>query len=145
METPVSVKKMEQPGIEEANSDNGQSFATTLDAGGLFSVSGSDSVVVLDTSHTANLARCRSLEHHNRILQRKGYLRVTTRPASARFRFGDGRPGGVRRAAEIPVGIAGSKGGFTSFAPHADILALLRKGASEGWEGQLDFSRGISA
>ena len=49
--------------------------------------------------------------------------------------------GGVCHAADITVGIAGSKGTFTAFVLDADIPALLRKGALEALAGQLDFAR----
>ena len=38
-----------------------------------------------------------------------------------------GRLGAVRRAADIPVGIAESKGKFTAFLLDSDIQALLRR------------------
>ena len=104
-----------------------QSFSTTSDAGGVFSVSAADSVVVLDTGATANLE--------------KGRRKVSTYTSSARFRFGGGRRGEVRRAADILVGIAGNKGKITAFALGADIPALLGRGAMGALRGQLDFPR----
>ena len=144
METSPAETKSDQSERKEANSDNEQSPATALDVGGLFLVSESESVAVLDTGATANHARFRGLEHHNRISQRRGYLPATTYPDSAQFGLGDGRVGRVRRAVGIPAGTAGSAGRLTTFAPHADIPALLRKGALEASGKQLDSSRGIS-
>ena len=57
-------------------------------------------------------------------------------------RFGNGRLGGVRRAADITAGIAGNSGAFAEFVLDKDILALLRKGATEALGGQLDLLRG---
>ena len=64
-------------------------------------------------------------------------------PATARFKFGGGRVGEVKRAADIKVGTAGRRGAFTAFAPDADIPAVLRKGALELLGGRLDFERDI--
>ena len=127
-----------------ANSDHGHPRRPPWARGGLFLVSESDSAAVSDTGATAGLARFRWLEHYSLILQRGGNRQVTTYPASARFRFGDGHLGEVCRAADIPVGFAGGKGKFATFALDADIPELLRKGALEAARGQLDCSRGIS-
>ena len=70
-------------------------------------------------------------------------LRVSTYPAGARFKFGDGRLGGVRLAADLPLVIAGTKGEFTAFALEADIPALFRKGVLEALRGQLGSCRCI--
>ena len=51
----------------------------------------------------------------------------------------------MRRAANIPVGIAGSKEKFTAFAPEAAFRSLLRKSTSDAVGGELDISRNISA
>ena len=67
---------------------------------------------------------------------------VSPHPASARFRFGNGRLGDVRHTAVATVGNAGNKGDFTAFAPQADMAASLRKGASEAPRGHVDFARG---
>ena len=128
-ETPVSVREADQFESQDANSAHERPFATTLDVGGLSLVAKSDSAVFLDTGATANLACSRWLEHHGRILPRKGYQRATTFLASARYRFGDGRHVGVRHAADILVNIAGSGGKFNATAPGAAISALLRRGA----------------
>ena len=65
---------------------------------------------------------------------------VSTNPSSARLHFGDGRLGEVRRAADIPAGIAENKGKFPAFALDADFPALLRMGAMEAPGGQSDIS-----
>ena len=85
-----------------------------------------DSAVVLDTGATANLVSVRRLTHSNSLLGEMGLPRVTTHPAMARFKFGEGRMGDVRSAAEITVGIAGANGNFTVFVLDADTPALLR-------------------
>ena len=59
-----------------------------------------------------------------------GIPKVSTYTTLARFTFGGGSIGGVRYAADIEVGIPGRRGTYTAFVPGADILALLRKGAS---------------
>ena len=71
----------------------------------------------------SNSVCVRWLENHNRITNRKGYQEVSTYPSSARFRFGDGRLGDVRRAADIPVGVAGGEGASTAFVLDVDIPA----------------------
>ena len=66
-------------------------------------------------------------------------------PASARFKFGDGRLGEVLHEADIPAGIVGNRGKLTAFALEADIPASWRKGALEAIGGRLDIPRDISA
>ena len=92
-----------------------------MDMGGLLAFVESDSLVVSDTGAMANLARFSWLERQNRILRRARSLCVSTDPASARFRFVDGRLGDVRHATGTPVGSAGGKGEFTAFALDAHI------------------------
>ena len=138
MESPVSATKAEQQKCEETNTEHEQSLSSTLDVGGLFLSSDSDSAVVLDTSATATPACFSWLEHHNRTSERKAYRKAPTYLSSARFRFRDGRPGEVRRGAEIPLGIAGSKGKFTALPLDAEIPAPLREGALEALGGKLD-------
>ena len=116
------------------------SFSTTIDLGGEFAVSPASSVVVLDTGATANLV-CKSwLANHNLFLERRGMGKVRLYPSAARFKFGDGKIGEVRFAANIVVGIAGCKGTFTAFVTDAEIPALLCKGALEALGAQLDFA-----
>ena len=52
-------------------------------------------------------------------------------PTIARCKFGDGRAGEVKHAAEIKVGIARRRGASAAFVSEAAIPALLRKGAFE--------------
>ena len=56
---------------------------------------------------------------------KKGITKEAPYPSSARFKFGGGRVGGVKRAVDIKVGIAGRQGAFTAFALDAEIPALL--------------------
>ena len=100
--------------------------------------------MVLETGATANLVCFCWLRPRNRILQGRGSKEVSSYPPSARFRFGDDRLGEVRRPADISAGIPIRKGEFTVFVLDADIPTLLRKGALEVLEGQLDYTRGIS-
>ena len=50
----------------------------------------------------------------------------------------------MRHAADIPVGIAGSRGKFTPYVLGADIPELSRKRALEAPGGQLDFPDDLS-
>ena len=99
--------------------------------------------MVLGTGAAANLSRLRLLEHHNRILEQRGYRKVSTCPSPTSFRFGDGRQGEVRRAADTPVGAEGSKGKFTASVLDTDSPALLRKGALEALGPQLEPPRDL--
>ena len=114
-----------------------------MDVGGLRASAKSGSLVVLDAGATANRICFSWLGCHKRIIQKKGLPRVSTYPASARFRFGNGRLGEVRHVADIPVGIPGSMRQFAACALGADIPAFLRRGASGALGGQLDVSRDI--
>ena len=64
-------------------------------------------------------------------------------PAMARFKFGDGRLGEVRHAADIEVGIARRRGALAAFVLGTGLPALLRNGALEALGGQLDCKREI--
>ena len=94
-------------------------------------VSQEDSVVVLDTGAAANLVCSSWLAHRNSILKRHGIPKVATYRSHARFRFGYGRFGEVRHAADVPVGIDRKKGMFTACVLEGDAPALLRKGVME--------------
>ena len=83
------------PPEKKAGGHSEQSFSTSLDSGCLLVCTRDDSVVVLDTGATANLACFRWLSRHNSLLERKGLPRALTYPAQARFKFGDGRTGNV--------------------------------------------------
>ena len=106
-----------------------ESPSTTSDMCGQFLFMGADSVALLATGATANLARSRRLEHRKKFLKLRGLLRVSTYPACARSKSGDGRRGEVRYSADTPAGIAGCPEEFAAFAPEAEIPAFLRKGA----------------
>ena len=62
----------------------------------------------------------------------------------ARFKFGGGRIGEVKYAADTKVGFAGRRGVSTAFVLEADIPALLRAGAPGALGGQFDCERDIS-
>ena len=97
--------------------------------------------MVLDAGATANLVCYKWLENHNSFLERQGLEKAVPYPSNARFKFGDGRMGEVKHAADIKVGIAGCKGTFTAFVLDADIPALLRKGALDALGAQLNFEK----
>ena len=99
MWAPVSVTKAGRQGREEAKSELGQSLSTTADVEGFPLVSDSVCVAALETGASADLARFRWHEYHNRILERTGYQKVPTFPSSAQFRFGNGHPRETRNAA----------------------------------------------
>ena len=96
-----------------------------MDTGNLFLVSAEDSVLAPEKGATANLVCLRWFEHRNRLLERHGFQGASAYPSKARFRFEDWRVGDVRYAADISVGIAGTKGKFTTFALDAGTPALL--------------------
>ena len=73
-----------------------------------------ESVVILDTGATANLVRLQWLRRHNGLLASRGFPEVSTFPAHATFKFGDGRTGEVSHAADITVRVAGVSGRWIS-------------------------------
>ena len=109
--------------------------------GGQFSASQSDSVVALGTGATANLVCYKWFANHNLYSGRRELEKAVPHPSSARFKFGDGRIGGVKHAADNRVGIAGCKGACAAFLLDAEIPAWLRKGALEALGAQLDFEK----
>ena len=78
---------------EDAKGTCEQPLSTSLGWGGQFVVAGAASGAVSDTRAAAHLLRFKWLERPNGILERKGVPWVTTYPACARCKFGDGRPG----------------------------------------------------
>ena len=70
--------------------------------------------------------------------ERRGVPRAAAYHAFARFKFGDGRSGGVRCAADSPVGLAGHRGAFAPSVLKADIPALLHIGVLDSLAGKLD-------
>ena len=98
----------------DGTSNRERPVSTPLDLSGQFVIMGAESVVVVDTGAAAKWVCFWRLEHRNTILGSRGTSRVATCPACARFRLGDGRPGEVRRAADAPAGIAGSRWGDIS-------------------------------
>ena len=71
----------------------------------------------------------------------RGLPAVTTYPAQATFKFGDGRTADVCHPADITVEAAGIKGKFKAFVSDSDIPSLSSKGALGTLKGCLDFAR----
>ena len=138
----VSPLRADSVGGGETEGNCEQPYVAEVGAGDLFMVAQDGGAVVLDTGATANLVGYSWLARQNRILERRGTLRATTLPSKATFRFGDGRLGEERHAADIPVGNTGNRGMFPAFALDGDVPALLPKGALESLGGQLEFLRG---
>ena len=112
-----------------------QSFSATRDVVGRCPDVDAGSVVVLDPGAAANLGCFKWLGRHNSFSERWGVPRAEASPACATFEFGDGPLEGVRCAADIPVGVAGGRGGFAAFALEAVIPACLCEGSSEAAGG----------
>ena len=121
-----------------------QSFSTTVDLRGQSLRTCEDSVVVLETGAAANMARFRRLGNRKFLLGEKGSSRISTYPARARYKIGDGRPGAVRSATGIALGNAARGGTPATFALEADIPALLREGALGALGGQSDSACDVS-
>ena len=144
MESPLEVGPSWKQGPGGPDRSPEQSFSTTLEIGGQFVVSHSDSVVALDTWATTALVCFRWPVNHNLFLQKLGLQKVLPYSAAARFKYGDGRVCEVKNAAGINVGVAGRRGAPRASAPDADIPALSHKGALETLGGRRDFERDIS-
>ena len=123
----------------EEDRNSGQWVSTSQDFGGQYLCTGAESAAVLETGTTTNLARFRWSEHRNKILVGKGIDRVATYSACAQLKFGDGRLGEVRCAAEIPAGTACCRGTRTACVLEAEILALFRKAELETLWGPVGF------
>ena len=119
METPVSAQRADHLGESGTDGKCEQSFAVEKDLGGVPMASKVECVAVLDTGATANLVRLKWLANHKSHLQKTGLPKVNTYPAAARIKFGDGRIGEVRPAADIQVGIAGRKSTCSAFVLEA--------------------------
>ena len=89
----------------------------------------------------ANLVCRHYLRRHNELLVNRSFPAVTTYPAQATLKFGNGRTGEVCHAVDITVGAAGIKGRSTAFVSDSDIPALRSTGALETLQGCLDFAR----
>ena len=130
---------METPSQDGRDTQGDGVYATSLgldaSCGGL----GCPSKVILDTGASANLVGAGWLNNHNSILKALGRPPAKIMPAFARSRYGDGRVGDVRRAASIPIAIAGATGHFMANVVDADVPALLGKEASETLGGHLNF------
>ena len=143
MGAPLEVGPSWKQGSGGPGRPHEQSFSATLGIGGQFAVSRPDSVVVLDSGAAAKSVCFKRLDNHNLLFRKFGLPEVLPYSATARSKFGDGRMGEVKHAADIMVGIAGCKGALAGFAPDADIPAFLRKGALEALGGQLEFEHDI--
>ena len=89
---------------------------------------GCPSKVILDTRASANLVGVGWLNNHNAILEALGRPPAKITPAFARFRYGDGRGGDVRRAAIIPIAFVGVTG-------HLMAYVVDGKGERRLWGG----------
>ena len=87
-------------------------------------------MVALDTGATANLVCFKWLGNHNSFLRKIGHQNVMPYSTMARLKFGDGRVGELKHAADIKDGTAGRRAALAAFALEADIPAFLRKKAS---------------
>ena len=143
MEAPLSVGSSRKPAPGGPDRSREQCFSTTLDIGGQFAASNSDSVAVLGAGATANLVRFKWLDNRIIFLQRQDFPKVMPYSTSARFKFGGGRATEVKHAADIKVGIAWGEGAFAGFVLDSDIPALLRRGVLGSLGAQLDFERDI--
>ena len=142
---PYSSISMESPAhVQDLGGNCEQPVSAALDLGGQCIFVGPDSVAVFDAEAAANLVCFKWFEHHNEILGRQGAPRAGPYPISARPKFADGRLGEVLCAADSSGGIEGKCGAPTTFAPEAEIPALLRRGALGALGWQMDSFREIS-
>ena len=142
----VSARDDGSPAETAPKSNCKQSFSASPDLGGQFLRIDAAFVAVLNASAAPNLARFRRVGHRNEYSEREENPRVTAYAACARYKFGDGRLGEVRRAADISAGIAGSRGKFAPSATETEgISAFLRRGALGGVGGRSGLFRDISS
>ena len=99
--------------------------------GGQFVCVYDDSAVVLHTGAPANLVCFNCLENHNSHLQQVGIPPKMVHSTTARFKFGNGRIGEARYAADLKVGIAVRRGSIAVFALGEAIPASGSRGALE--------------
>ena len=109
MGAPVSAQVDRSAVTTEPSGIRGQSLLTTSDLGSLPWRVGEDSVAVLDAGAAANLGRFRRLG--TLLLEELGLPRVSTYPAYARFKFGDGRLWGGALRGGFARGNVGSRKG----------------------------------
>ena len=127
-EPPLHVQPYRPTGSEVSDRPYERSFPANLKMGTHFVCARDDCVVVLDTGATANSVCFRRLRNRNSCLRKIGPPKVASCTTMAELKFGDGRVGAVRRAADIKVGAAARRGTFTAFISEAAISAELRKG-----------------
>ena len=126
----MSAQGPGQPREDDGSTSCEHPFSATPDADCQFVFEETGSAAVLAARATASVLCSRRSGRHNRISAQNEFPQLSTYPGCARFKFGDGRRGEVRRDGDILAGIAGSREKFTASATEADISALLRKGAS---------------
>ena len=124
----MSAQGPGQPREDDGSTSCEHPFSATPDADCQFVFEETGSAAVLAARATASVLCSRRSGRHNRISAQNEFPQLSTYPGCARFKFGDGRLGEVRCAADNPVGIAGTTGKLTAFATEADIPALLRRG-----------------
>ena len=112
-----------------------------MELGGQLAASQSESAVVLETGTTADLVCYKRLGNRHLFSGKQGFAEAAPYTSAAQFKFGDGRIGEVKRAADFKVVNAGCQGAFAKFVLGAEIPALLRKGALEALGAQLDFEK----
>lgn len=88
MESPPEVRPSWKSGYERPERSQEQPFSTTLEIGGQFAVTQSDSVVALDTGAPANLVRFKWLGNRNSFLRKMGFQTVLPSSAMASFYLG---------------------------------------------------------
>ena len=121
----------------------GSGRAPAVGLGLLSSSSVRHCTVIIDTGASANLVGVNRLNNHKAILSALGRPLAKTAPAFASSRHGDGRVGGVHRAAIIPIAIVGYTGQFTAYVADADIPALLGREALETLGRHLNFRQRV--
>ena len=129
MGSPVSAQDDGNSVGTDGNGNCEQPLSTTSDLGCQFLCMGEAGAIALETAAGANLACSRRLGNRKLPPKKRGFPRVSTHPAFAWFKFGDGRLSKVRSTADSPRAFADCREIFAGFLLGADAPALLRKGA----------------
>ena len=117
----------------------GNAYSNLLGSGSADGGVGGSSRVILETGASANLVGESWLNNHNAILKASGRPQAKITQSFASFRYGGGRVGDARRAAMIPIAIAGHTGHFMAYVVDGKIPALLGKEALETLGSHLNF------